>query len=156
MPQSLARISLHLVFSTRNRRRIFLVRQMRDAVAGYITGILKNMGCRVIRIGVVTDHVHILYLQSRNKSVADVVGKVKRESSLSIKEQEWARFNPDFIEFHWQRGYGIFSIDESNLESVSNYIDKQMEHNKRVSSQDEYRGFLKRHNVEFDERYVWD
>ena len=156
MPQSLARISLHLVFSTKNRRRVFRVRQMRNAVAGYITGILKNMSCPVIRIGVVTDHIHILYLQSRTETIAEVVGKIKRESSLWIKEQEWARMNPDFHKFHWQGGYGVFSVGDSNLEQVSNYIDGQMEHHKRVSFQDEYRAFLKRHNVQFDERYVWD
>ena len=79
MPQSLARISLHLVFSTKDRRRVFLVREMRDAVAGYATGILTNLGCPVMRIGVVTEHVHILYLQSRTETVADVVAMVRSQ-----------------------------------------------------------------------------
>ena len=156
MPQSLSRISLHLVFSTKNRRRVFRTRQMRDAVAGYLTGIMKNLGCPVIRIGVVTDHVHVLYLQSRTEKVADIVAKVKRESTPWVKRQEWAHMNPDFARFCWQVGYGVFSVGESNLKKVSEYVDAQMEHHKRVSFQDEYRAFLKRHNVNFDEHYVWD
>ena len=156
MPQSLARIPLHLVFSTADRQRVFLTLQMRDAVAGYITGILKKLGCPVIRIGVATDHVHILFLQSRTETIANVVGAVKRDSSFWIKEQEWAHMNPDFAQFHWQKGYGIFSVSESNLAKVSNYIDGQLEHHKRCSFQDEYRLFLQRHNVSFDEKYVWE
>ena len=156
MPQSLSRLSMHLIFSTKNRRRVFLVAKMREAVAGYITGILKNQECPLMRIGVVTDHVHILYFQSRTKIVSDVVAAVKRESSSWIKKQEWAYLNPDFAQFHWQSGYGIFSVSESRLDDTAKYIDNQMEHHKRVSFQEEYRAFLKNHNIRFDERYVWE
>jgi len=156
MPQSLARISMHLIFSTKDRRRVFRLAKMRDGVAAYITGILKNQDCPLMRIGVVTDHVHILYSQSRTKTIADVVATVKRESSTWIKKQEWAHLNPDFAQFHWQNGYGIFSVSESRIKEVVKYIDNQMEHHKRASFQDEYRAFLKRHNIPFDERYVWE
>jgi len=156
MPQSLARVSLHLVFSAKDRRRVFVVQEMRDATAGYITGVLKNLDCPVIRIGVVTEHVHVLYLQSRTETVADVVATVKRESSAWIKDQPWARMNPNFAQFHWQNGYGVFSVSESNVKDVAQYIDGQMKHHKRVTFQDEYRAFLKRHNVPYDERYVWE
>ena len=156
MPQSLSRITLHLIFSTKKRRRVFLLPNMRDAVAGYITGILKNQGCILIRIGVVTDHLHILYAQSRTKTVAEVVAAVKRESSSWIKKQSWAHMNPDFAQFHWQNGYGVFSVSESRVEDTVKYIDNQMEHHKRISFQDEYREFLKNHNIPFDERYVWE
>ena len=156
MPQSLARVVLHLVFSTKDRRRVFVVQEMRDAAAGYITGVLKNLDCPVIRIGVVIEHVHVLYLQARTETVADVVAAVKRESSAWIKDQPWARMNPNFAQFHWQNGYGVFSVSESSVDDVAKYIDGQMEHHKRVTFQDEYRAFLKRHNVPFDERYVWE
>ena len=156
MPQSLARVSLHLVFSAKDRRRVFVVREMRDAMAGYITGILKNLDCPVIRIGVVTEHAHVLYLQSRKETIADVVAAVKRESNSWIKDQPWARINPNFAQFHWQNGYGVFSVSESSVEDVAQYIDGQMEHHQRVTFQDEYRAFLKRHNVPYDERYVWE
>jgi len=156
MPQSLARVSLHLIFSTKDRRRVFRLAMMRDAVAAYITGILKNQRCPVMRIGVVTDHLHILYAHSRTKTIAEVVAAVKRESSSWVKEQEWAHLNPDFAQFHWQSGYGIFSVSESRVSDVVSYIDNQMEHHKRVSFQEEYRSFLKRHNISFNEQYVWD
>ena len=81
---------------------------------------------------------------------------MKRDSSEWIKDQPWARGNADFAQFAWQRGYAVFSVSQSKLETVSAYIDRQMEHHKRVTFQDEYREFLRRHNVEFDERYVWD
>ena len=150
MPQSLSRVCLHLVFSVKDRRRVFVVEEMRAATAGYITGILKNLDCSV------TTHVHVLYLQSRTETVADVVATVKRESSAWIKDQPWARMNPNFAQFHWQNGYGVFSVSESNVEDVAKYIDGQMEHHKRATFQDEYRAFLKRHNVPYDERYVWE
>jgi len=156
MPQSLARVVLHLVFSTKDRRRVFVVQEMRDASAGYITGVLKNLDCPVVRIGVVIEHVHVLYLQARTETVADVVAAAKRESSAWIKDQPWARMNPNFAQFHWQNGYGVFSVSESSVDDVAKYIDGQMEHHKRVTFQDEYRAFLKRHNVPFDERYVWE
>jgi len=156
MPQSLARVCLHLVFSVKDRRRVFVVEEMRATTVGYITGVLKNLDCPVIRIGVVTEHVHVLYLQARTKTIADVAAAVKRESSAWIKDQPWARMNPNFAQFHWQNGYGVFSVSESNVEDVAKYINGQMEHHKRVTFQDEYRAFLKRHNVEYDERYVWE
>ena len=156
MPQSLARVVLHLVFSTKDRRRVFVVQEMRDAAAGYITGVLKNLDCPVVRICVVIEHVHVLYLQARTETVADVVAAAKRESSAWIKDQPWARMNPNFAQFHWQNGYGVFSVSESSVDDVAKYIDGQMEHHKRVTFQDEYRAFLKRHNVPFDERYVWE
>jgi REP element-mobilizing transposase RayT len=156
MPQSLARVSLHLVFSTQDRRRVFRTAEMRDATAGYVTGVLKNLGCPVMRIAVAVDHVHVLFLLSRTVPVADAVAAVKRESSEWIKDQPWARLNADFAQFHWQKGYGIFSVSESRTDAVVKYVDGQMEHHKRVTFQDEYREFLKRNNVAFDEQYVWD
>jgi hypothetical protein len=100
--------------------------------------------------------VHVLYLQSRTTTIADVVGAVKRDSSDWIKDQIWARMNPDFAQFHWQNGYGVFSVSESRIEEVAAYIDVQMEHHHRTTFQDEYREFLRLHKVPFDERYVWD
>ncbi len=156
MPQSLARVCLHLIFSTKDRRRVFVMQEMRDATAKFMTGIIKNRGCPVMRIGVTTDHVHVLFLHSRTATVADVVAAAKRESTGWIVQQEWARGNADFAQFHWQGGYGVFSVSESKVDAVIKYIDNQMEHHKRVTFQDEYREFLKKHKVEFDEKYVWD
>ena len=156
MPQSLARVLLHLVFSTKDRRRVFLLDKMRHDTCRYMTGVLQNIDCAVIRIGTVTDHVHILHLMSRTCTIADVVGTVKRESSEWVKNQPWAQGNADFADFHWQKGYGVFSVSESKVQSVVEYVDRQLEHHGRVTFQEEYREFLHRHKIEFDERYVWD
>ncbi len=145
-----------MIFSTKDRRRVFRTDEMRNKTEAYLTGILKNLDCPVMRIKIVVDHFHVLYLHSRTKTVADVVGVLKRESSAWIKDQPWARGNADFAQFHWQKGYGVFSVSESNVRAVVKYIDDQQEHHKRKTFQNEYREFLKRHNVEFDEKYIWD
>ena len=156
MPQSLSCAALHLTFSTHARRRVFVMGEMRNATAAYLTGILQERGCPVIRIAVATDHVHILFYLSRTATMADTVAAVKRESSRWMVQQEWARNNPAFARFHWQQGYAIFSVSRSRIDDVAAYIDKQMEHHKRVTFQDEYRAFLTRHGVTFDEKYVWE
>ncbi|MDP6491758.1 MAG: transposase [Kiritimatiellia bacterium] len=156
MPQSLSRAALHLTFSTQDRRKTFVMQEMRDATAAYITGVLKNRGCPVMRIAVASEHIHILFLLSRTETIADTVAAAKRESSGWIVKQEWARMNPSFAQFHWQKGYAIFSVSSSKIDDVSTYIENQMEHHKRVTFQDEYRAFLKRHEVDFDEKYVWE
>jgi putative transposase len=156
MPQSLSKLGVHLVFSTKGRARVFPTPELRADLCAYLAGILRNQGCPCIQAGAVQDHVHILYLQSRTKSVADVVGAVKRDSSAWIKTQDCERKDPALMKFHWQDGYGVFAVSESKIEAVKAYIDNQEEHHKRVSFQDEYRSFLQKHGVEFDERYVWD
>ncbi len=156
MPQSLAEAIFHLVFSTVDRRRVFVLEKMRTDTARYMAGLLGNLECDAIRIGVATDHVHILHILSRTRTIADVAGTVKRESNEWIKEQPWARGNADFAQFHWQKGYATFSVSESRLPSVAEYIDGQLERHSRVTFQDEYRSFLEKHRVPYDERPVWD
>ena len=156
MPQSLSKVALHLIFSTKERRRVFRTEEMRAATSAYLAGILKNVESPAIRIATVVDHVHILHLMPRTQTIADIVGITKRESSTWVKEQPWARLNADFAQFHWQKGYGAFSVSESRIPAVLDYINSQQEHHKRLTFQDEYRKFLERHDIGFDERYVWD
>ena len=156
MPQSLSRVVLHVVFSTKNRRRVFLLDEMRTHTTQYMAGVLRNLDSPALRIGLVTDHMHILHVLSRTRTIAEVVGAAKRGTSEWVKQQSWARGNSDFAQFHWQKGYGGFSVSESQIPMVTAYIDGQAEHHRRVTFQEEYREFLKRHNAEFDERYVWD
>lgn len=104
-----------------------------------------------IIIGGVADHIHVLFPLSKNHALAKVVEEVKTGTSKWIKSQ-----NKRFTKFHWQRGYGAFSVSPSNLEQVKRYIERQEEHHRRRTFQDELRQLLKRHGVEFDERYVWD
>jgi REP element-mobilizing transposase RayT len=97
------------------------------------------------------DHVHILIDLARTVTVSQALEDVKKSSSKWLKTQ-----GAEFAEFAWQAGYGAFAVSESNVSVVHDYIANQKEHHKQRSFQDEYRTFLKRHRVAFDERYVWD
>ena len=151
MPQSLAKILVHTVFSTKDRRPFLRDRALREELHRYLGGILTHHDCQPIIIGGVEDHVHILSTLSRTCEAAEMVKETKRGSSLWLKTK-----SPDLHDFAWQNGYGIFSIGFSQVATVRNYIAGQEEHHRKVSFQDEFREFLKRHAVEFDERYVWD
>jgi putative transposase len=102
-------------------------------------------------IGGVEDHIHALFNLSRTWCVADVVESIKTSTSKWIKTQA-----PELKLFSWQSGYGAFSVSRSNLGEVEDYIRRQKEHHRRQDFKDEFRGLLKRHDVEYDERYVWD
>ena len=156
MPQSLARVVLHLVFSVGDRAPVFVLPMVQDVTAQYMGGILRNLDCPAICVGVAVDHVHILYAMSRTRTVADVVGTLKRDTSEWIKTQPWARGHAAFAGFHWQRGYGIFSVSESRVQAATNYISAQAEHHRAVTFQEEYRRFVARHGLALDERYVWE
>ena len=151
MAQSLAKILLHAVFSTKERRPFLHDRTLRGELHRYLGGILENLGCHPLIVGGVEDHVHLLFVFSRTTTVADTVKELKRSSSAWLKTK-----SPGLGEFAWQNGYGIFSIGQSQVEDVRGYIAGQEEHHRKVSFQDEFRRLLERYAVEFDERYVWD
>ncbi len=151
MPQSLAKILVHAVFSTKDRRPFLHDKSLREELSRYIGGILTNLECQPIIVGGVEDHVHLLCALSRMCDAAGMVKEVKRGSSVWLKTKSL-----DLTEFEWQRGYGIFSIGFSQIESVRDYIAGQEEHHRKVSFQDEFRQLLRRYEIEFEERYVWD
>jgi putative transposase len=156
MPQSLSNLALHLTFATKDRARSLAYPDVRAGMAGYIVGILKNMGCPSIATKVVIDHIHVLFLLSRTESVSHVVQVVKQESSAWVKGQKPELKDPYLIKFQWQAGYAVFSVSESNVAKVKAYFENQDEHHKRVTFEEEYREFLTKHGVAFDERYMWD
>ncbi len=151
MSQSLAKILVHTVFSTKDRRPFLRNKSLRDELHRYLGGILMNHDCQPLIVGGVEDHVHILSTLSRTCEAAEMVKEIKRGSSLWLKTK-----GPSLHDFAWQNGYGIFSIGHSQIAAVKNYIAGQKEHHRKVSFQDEFRVFLKRYEIEFDERYVWD
>ena len=124
---------------------------MRDSLHGYMATVLQNFDCPPVLINSVADHVHILFELGRTVAVSDAVEEVKKSSSKWIKTQ-----GANFSRFAWQAGYGAFAVSESNIAAVRKYIADQAEHHRRKSFQEEYRAFLKRHRVTFDENYVWD
>ena len=150
MPQSLSRVLVHLVFSTKHREPL-LTRSIRDELHAYLAGTLDHTDCPSLRVGGVEDHVHLLFGLSRTRTIAEVVEKVKTSSSKWLKARD-----PSFSEFHWQAGYGAFSVSQSDAEKVVDYIRNQEVHHRKLTFQDEYRKLLERYHVSFDERYVWD
>jgi len=150
MPQSLAKIYIHLIFSTKNREPL-LGAAVRPELHTYLGGILRDLDSPAVEINSEPDHAHVLFLLSRTHSLSDVVGRLTRGSS------EWRKtMGAVYSAFHWQNGYGAFSVSRSAVDEVCEYIRRQHEHHQRVSFQDEFRAFLRRYEIEFDERYVWD
>lgn len=150
MPQSLAKIYIHLVFSTKNREP-FLISVVRDDLHAYMAATLNNIQCPVVLMNSIEDHVHILFRLGRTITISSAVEEVKKLSSKWLKTQSTA-----LQAFAWQNGYGAFSVSESYLPRVCEYISNQRKHDRTNTFQDEYLVMLKRHGVQYDERYVWD
>ncbi|MCX6877623.1 MAG: IS200/IS605 family transposase [Verrucomicrobia bacterium] len=150
MPQSLAKIYIHLVFSARNRERVLADEDRLDLHA-YMGGILKGMDCMPIEINSEPDHVHGLFMLGRTVTVSEVVAGLKKSAT------DWLRArSPRYAVFHWQSGYGVFSVSQSAVETVRNYIRNQREHHRGKPFEGEYRAMLEKHGMEYDERYVWE
>jgi REP element-mobilizing transposase RayT len=166
MAQSLAKILLHVVFSTKERQPFLKDQLLREEVHRYLGGILTNLDCQPLIIGAVEDHVHLLFAHSRTATVAEVVKELKRGSTVWLKTKspaEEAVGNREGLwpgepltDFAWQSGYGAFSIGQSQIEDVRAYIARQAEHHRKISFREEFRRFLRRYEIAFDERYVWD
>jgi REP element-mobilizing transposase RayT len=148
MPQSLSFLLIHVVFSTKERRP-FLNETIRGRLHAYLATAVRNAGCECYRVGGVADHVHLAICLSRTSDVAGLVETLKSSSSKWLKAQSITKFS-------WQRGYGAFSVGPGDREALLEYIDAQPEHHKRVSFQDEFRMFLTKYGIAFDEQYVWD
>ena len=150
MAQSLSKVYVHITFSTKLRQNL-ITENIQESLFNYIGGICKGMECNPIRVGGHKNHIHILCLLSKKVTQIKLLEEVKKQSSKWIKKQ-----GDNFINFYWQDGYGVFSVNPSEIDVVVAYIINQKEHHKRVSFQDEFRAFLKKYKVDFDEKYVWD
>jgi len=150
MPQSLSAVYIHLGFSTRERIPFLRDESIRDSLHLYLGGISKRLQCAPITTGGVEDHVHLLARFGRTTTQAEWVKELKRVSNLWLKEQHSIR------DFEWQGGYADFSVSMSNLETVKKYIANQQYHHRKMNFQDELRTLLRRHEVDWDERYIWD
>ncbi len=151
MAQSLAKILLHAVFSTKDRRPFLQDPTLHEELHRYLAGILAHLDCQPLIVGGIEDHGHLLFAHSRTATVADVVKEVKRGSSVWLKTKSSA-----LADFAWQNGYGVFSIGQSQVGDVRAYIAGQAEHHRKLSFQEEFRRLLQRYEIECDERYVWD
>ena len=151
MSESLSKIWTHLIFSTKDRYPLLSDQGTREQTHKYIAGILRKHDCPTLLVGGAIDHVHSLFVLSKNHSIAEIVYEVKRSSSKWIKTQ-----GNEYKKFYWQSGYGAFSVSQSHVDQVRQYIAGQEQHHRKVTFQDELREFLRRYEVDYDERYVWD
>jgi REP element-mobilizing transposase RayT len=148
MPQSLARIGVHLVFSTKHREPL-ITPEIRPELFAYLAGTLNAIDCPAIEVGGVADHVHLLFVLSKNLALSKAVEEVKKESS------KWAKgkIHPAF---YWQAGYGAFSVSAPNEPQVTIYIKNQEEHHREMTFQDEVRALMQKSGQPLDERYFWE
>ncbi len=151
MPQSLAQMLIHVVFSTKHRQP-FINEKIEPELYAYIAKILYDeCYSPALMIGGTPDHLHIFYAQSRIWSVAKIVELVKKRTSKWMKTK-----GPDLQTFQWQAGYGAFSVSRSGAESVKKYIANQKSHHRNQTYKEEFRLFLEKHEIDYDEEYVWD
>jgi putative transposase len=151
MAQSLSKIYVHLVFSTKHRYPFLRDADLRERMHAYIGGILRGLDSHGLRVGGMSDHIHVLMQLPKNRALADVVGELKRNSSKWVKVA-----TSDMSKFAWQNGYAAFSVGESGVEGVRDYILRQEEHHHRISYQDEVRALLLEFRMEYDEGFLWD
>ncbi|MFV0555098.1 MAG: IS200/IS605 family transposase [Mangrovibacterium sp.] len=150
MGQSLVQNYIHIVFSTKNRHDT-ISETIESELHSYLGGVCRDLGCQVLKVGGFTNHIHVLCMLSKNITLVDLVKNVKAKSSKWIKTK-----GEEFSNFYWQDGYGAFSINPTEVAVVVKYIESQHEHHGKKTFQDEYRAFLKKYKVDYDERYVWD
>lgn len=150
MPQSLSQVTVHVVFST-YQRTPWISEEMQPRLFAYLATVLKNSDNLPIIVGGHTDHVHLLFGQSKVQTLAKNVQNVKVASSIWMKDQ-----NPELRSFAWQTGYGAFSLSARDRHFAKVYIENQAEHHRVVSFQDELRALLIENDVAFDERYLWE
>jgi REP element-mobilizing transposase RayT len=150
VPQSLSKVVLHIVFSTKDREP-WLDKDVRLRLHAYLATVCRDLSAEVSGVNGVADHVHLITTLPRTISQADLIEKLKKTSSKWIKT-----LDPRYRDFFWQRGYSAFSVSPSQLAVVVKYVEMQEEHHHRKTFQEEYRELLRKHRVEFDERYIWD
>jgi putative transposase len=150
LPQSLSKIILHIVFSTKYRVPL-LYAEFENEMYRYLAAACKSHQSHILKIGGAADHIHIATTLPRTVTVSELLEEIKKSSSKWYKEKDLR-----LRDFEWQRGYAAFSVSESQVKYLSSYIEKQREHHRKRTFQEEFRRFLKLYNVEYDERYVWD
>ena len=149
-PKSYRQLYVHIVFAVKYRQAL-LSDKIRSQVFEYMSGIVSNLGHKSINIDGTTDHVHLLIGLNPVMSISELVRNIKRSSTLYINKEKLCP-----IRFSWQEGYGVFSSSHSHLERVYNYIINQHQHHQKISFREEYIRFLKHHEIDYDERFLFD
>jgi putative transposase len=149
MAHTYVRLIIHAVFSTSDSLP-YLVEDRRNDVFSYMGGILREIRCDSLAINGIEDHVHIVFRMPGTLAVAEIMQLVKGNSSKWIHEKRVLK-----RAFEWQRGYAAFSVSQSNVNRVLQYVANQSIHHRKISFQEEIRELLMRHGIEYDEKYLW-
>lgn len=147
MAQSLSKILLHVVFSTKNRTNS-IPHEKQKSLHAYIAEVCRNKGSDAFRVGGTSNHIHIACTLRRTVTVADLLRTVKHSSSLWLNKSE--------KQFHWQDGYGVFSVSPAHLPPLITYIENQTEHHREITFKDELIGLCMKYGVDYDEAYLWN
>jgi putative transposase len=147
MPHTYVSGLVHCVFSTKNRCKC-IGEELRPKLWAYLGGIARQNGMKALAVGGMDDHVHVLLSLPGTIAVAKAVQLLKGGSSKWINEHPGP-------EFHWQEGYGAFTVSISQVDATVQYIQAQPEHHKNRSFEEEFTAFLKKHNIDYDPKYVW-
>ena len=150
MSQSLTKLYVHIVFSTKNHVA-FINEDIASELYSYIGGILNNIECPPIKIGGYHDHIHILCCLSKKITLIKLLQEIKQSSSKWMKTK-----GGKLKDFFWQDGYGAFTVSSYHTEKIISYIENQPEHHRKISFKEEYIGFLDEYGIDYDPRYVWD
>ncbi len=150
MANTYSQIYIQVIFAVSNRNS-FIPKNRKEELHKYICGIINKRGQKPIAIGSVPNHIHILIGLLPSIALSDLVRDIKAGSSKFINDEKWIKYK-----FGWQNGFGGFSYSKSQLDNVVNYINNQEEHHKKISFREEYISFLKKFEVEYDEKYLFD
>ncbi len=150
MAQTLVQIFIHVVFSTKNRVEM-IAPEIESELFAYIGGIATNNNSKLVAAGGTANHIHLLILLSKTIGLSELVGDIKRNSSRWIKTK-----GDSFKTFRWQDGFGAFSVGQTQVPMVKEYIANQKEKHGKQKFEDEMRMFYDKYGIEYDERYVWD
>jgi len=150
MAQTLVSLLIHIVFSTKHRQDL-ITPEIEPQLYAYLGGIARQYQSRLLSAGGTANHVHLLVSQSKNIALSDVLEELKKSSSKWIKTQ-----GAEFGRFHWQDGYGAFSIGASQIPAVTAYLARQKQHHQKKSFQEEFIELLEKYGIEYAEKYLWD
>lgn len=141
----------HVVFSVKDRKPLLQDDDFREATWAYMAGVCKNLEGFALIVGGYYDHAHLLVRIPAKLAVSEFVGRVKANTSKHINDSR-----DTALKFHWQGGYGAFTVSPSRKQTVISYIENQIEHHRVTSFRDEFRLLLDKHEIEYDEKYIWE
>ena len=149
MLQSLSKVYVHITFSTKNHQSI-IDDKIKTLLFEYLGGVCKGLECNPVQVGGYKNHIHILCLLSRKITQMKLLEELKKQSSKWIKTK-----GDEYSNFYWQDGYGIFSVNPTQVEVVKEYIKNQENHHKKLTFKEELLAFLQKYHIDYDERYLW-